>query len=232
MKAEKKFVYLRSLWSNSLTKYNSNKHWQSPTCYPKSSKIKPFQYWNLCFWGFPFWRNPNAVLAILLSACLHFEGKASGVRKAAAKCFPILTFLLLRIECMSFAYHSPNNPKRSSSSNPIVARVARRCWRKNEIPKMNIARASFKSHRECSISSNFTGWEVRWRRWISRSEFFRQGLNPDGRTVKGAVYSKRVVSEQDSSRWYQQLRANWPEFYGCERWVCLKIGYIPKQIAI
>jgi len=29
--------------------------------------------------------NPSAVLAILLSACLHFEGKAFGVRKAAAK---------------------------------------------------------------------------------------------------------------------------------------------------
>ena len=45
--------------------------------------------------------NPNAVLAILLSACLHFEGEAFGVRKAAAKWFPD-TNLLLQIECMSF----------------------------------------------------------------------------------------------------------------------------------
>ena len=53
--------------------------------------------------------NPNAVLAILLSACLHFEGNAFVVRKAAAHCFcfSVLTFLLLRIECMAFAYHSP-----------------------------------------------------------------------------------------------------------------------------
>ena len=53
--------------------------------------------------------SPNAVLAILLSACLHFEGNAFGVRKAAAHCFcfSVLTFLLLRIECMAFAYHSP-----------------------------------------------------------------------------------------------------------------------------
>ena len=37
--------------------------------------------------------NPNAVLAILLSACLHFEGKAFGVRKAAAKWFPDFNIL-------------------------------------------------------------------------------------------------------------------------------------------
>ena len=37
--------------------------------------------------------------------------------------------LTLRIECMSFAFHSPTNPRRSSSLNPVVARVARRFWR-------------------------------------------------------------------------------------------------------
>jgi hypothetical protein len=37
--------------------------------------------------------NPNAVLASLLSACLHFEGKAFGVRKAAAKWFPDFNLL-------------------------------------------------------------------------------------------------------------------------------------------
>ena len=37
--------------------------------------------------------NPNAVLAILLSACLHFEGKAFGVHKAAAKWFPDFNLL-------------------------------------------------------------------------------------------------------------------------------------------
>ena len=36
----------------------------------------------------PRFANPNAMLAILLSVCLHFEGKAAfGVRKAAAKWF-------------------------------------------------------------------------------------------------------------------------------------------------
>ena len=44
--------------------------------------------------------------------------------------FPILIFLLLRIECMSFVFYSPNNPKRPSSLNPVVARVAQRFWRK------------------------------------------------------------------------------------------------------
>ena len=39
--------------------------------------------------------NPNAVLAILLSACLHFEGKAFGGRKAAAKWFPDFNPLIL-----------------------------------------------------------------------------------------------------------------------------------------
>ena len=43
-----------------------------------------------CALGFA---NPNAVLAILLSACLHFEGKAFGVRKAAAKWFPDFNLL-------------------------------------------------------------------------------------------------------------------------------------------
>ena len=37
--------------------------------------------------------NPNAVLATLLSACLHFEGKAFGVRQAAAKWFPDFNLL-------------------------------------------------------------------------------------------------------------------------------------------
>ena len=50
--------------------------------------------------------------------------------------------LLLRIECMSFTFHSPNNPERSSSLNPVVARVARRCWRKNISP----------SHRYCALN--------------------------------------------------------------------------------
>ena len=47
--------------------------------------------------------------------------------------FPILIFLLLRIECVSFVSCSPNNPKRSSSLNPVVARVARRFWRKKRL---------------------------------------------------------------------------------------------------
>ena len=44
----------------------------------------------------------------------------------AAKWFPEF------IECMSFVFYSPNNPKpkRLSSLNPVVARVARRFWRK------------------------------------------------------------------------------------------------------
>ena len=37
------------------------------------------------------------VLAILLLACLHFEGKAFGVRKAAAKWFPNVNLLTARL---------------------------------------------------------------------------------------------------------------------------------------
>ena len=61
--------------------------------------------------------NPNAALAILLSACLHLEGRHLVHAKLLPSGFPILIFLLLQIECISFAYHSPNNPKRSSSLN-------------------------------------------------------------------------------------------------------------------
>ena len=58
-------------------------------------------------------------------------GNAFGDAKLLPSGFPILT-LLQRIECMSFAYHSPNNPKRSSSLN-LIARVAQRCWRKSKL---------------------------------------------------------------------------------------------------
>ena len=56
--------------------------------------------------GLPWIANPNAVLAILLSACLHSEGKAFGARNAAPQWFP--DFKL----------------------NRVVARVARSCGRK------------------------------------------------------------------------------------------------------
>ena len=66
-------------------------------------------------------------------ACI-LKGRHLVYAKLLPSGFPILIFLLLRIECMSFAFHSPNNPKRSSSLNPVVARVARRCWRKKLYP--------------------------------------------------------------------------------------------------
>ena len=62
-------------------------------------------------------------------ACI-LKGRHLVYAKLLPSGFPILIFLLLPIECMSFAFHSPNNPKRSSSLNPVSARLARRCWRK------------------------------------------------------------------------------------------------------
>ena len=65
-------------------------------------------------------------------ACI-LKGRHLVYAKLLPSGFLILIFLLLRIECMSFVFYSPNNPKRSSSLNPVIARVARRFWRKKTI---------------------------------------------------------------------------------------------------
>ena len=62
-------------------------------------------------------------------ACI-LKGRHLAYAKLLPRGLPILFFLRLRIECMPFAFYSPNNPKRSSSLNPVVARMARRFWRK------------------------------------------------------------------------------------------------------
>ena len=64
-------------------------------------------------------------------ACI-LKGRHLVYTKLLPSGFPILIFLLLRIECMSFVFYSPNNPKRSSSLNPLVARVVRRFWIKKK----------------------------------------------------------------------------------------------------
>ena len=75
-------------------------------------------------------------------ACI-LKGKHLVYAKLLPSVFPMPIFLLLRIECMPFTYHSPNNPKRWSSLNPVVARVVpgvleeKKCSKKREIPNFS-----------------------------------------------------------------------------------------------